>query len=67
MIDTKLLKKNEKFDNLAETYVIFITENDVIGKGLPLYHFDRYCKVNLQKDSDISKKNKGEKIICADL
>ena len=44
MIDTKLLKKNEKFDNLAETYVIFITENDVIGKGLPLYHFDRYCK-----------------------
>lgn len=44
MLDTKLLKKNEKFDLLPETYVIFITENDVMGHGLPLYHFDRRCE-----------------------
>lgn len=28
-------------DELPETYVIFITENDVPGKGRPLYHINR--------------------------
>ncbi len=41
MLDTKLLKKKEKFDLLSETFVIFITENDVMGRVLSLYHFDR--------------------------
>ena len=36
MMDANLLKKGEDFDKLPETWVIFITENDVIGKGLPL-------------------------------
>lgn len=44
MLDTKLLKKKEKFDQLSETFVIFITENDVMGRDLPLYHFDRRCE-----------------------
>lgn len=26
---------------LNETYIIFITENDIIKKGLPIYHIDR--------------------------
>ena len=33
--------KLAEFDNLPETWVIFITENDVIGKGLPLYSVER--------------------------
>lgn len=41
LIDSNILDKSEKYDTLAETYVIFITENDVLGKGLPLYHIDR--------------------------
>lgn len=44
MLDTKLLKKKEKFDQFSETFVIFITENDVMGRDLPLYHFDRRCE-----------------------
>lgn len=44
MLDTKLLKKKEKFDQLSETFVMFITENDVMGRDLPLYHFDRRCE-----------------------
>ena len=28
-------------ETLPETYVIFITENDVLGGELPLYHIDR--------------------------
>lgn len=36
-----LLKKDEDFDKLPETRVIFITENDVMEKGLPLYPVER--------------------------
>ncbi len=43
-IDMKVLPKSGEFDDLPETYVIFITENDVMGKGLPLYTVDRYVK-----------------------
>ncbi len=42
MMDANLLRKSENFDKLPETYVIFITEHDVIGKGKPLYHIGRY-------------------------
>ena len=41
MMDINLLQKSEDFDALPETWVIFITENDVIGKGLPLYPIER--------------------------
>lgn len=41
MMDINLLQKSEDFDALPETWVIFITENDVIGKGLPLYQIER--------------------------
>ena len=41
MLDTKLLKAGENFNRLIDTYVIFITENDVIGKALPIYHVER--------------------------
>ena len=41
MMDANLLKKGDDFDKLPETWVIFITENDVMGKGLPLYPIER--------------------------
>ena len=44
MLDSGLLKSGEEFTKLVETFVIFITENDIFGKGLPLYRFDRYCE-----------------------
>ena len=33
MIDTRMLKESQKFMELHESYVIFITKNDVIGSG----------------------------------
>ena len=42
MMDANLLQKGEYFDDLPETYVVFITEHDVIGRGKPLYHIGRY-------------------------
>ena len=44
MIDTKMLKEKQKFKDIHDSYVIFITENDVIGAGLPLYHIEKIIK-----------------------
>ena len=41
MIDASQLLKGSDFDDLPETYVIFITEKDILGKGLPLYRVER--------------------------
>ena len=39
-MDANFLKKGEDFDKLPETWIIFITVNDVMGKGL-LYPIER--------------------------
>ena len=41
ILDAHLLQPGDDFRDLPETFVIFITENDVIGDGLPLYTVDR--------------------------
>ena len=41
ILDAHLLQPGDDFSDLPETFVIFITENDVIGDGLPLYMIDR--------------------------
>lgn len=46
MMDANLLNKGEGFDALPETFVIFITENDVIGKGQAVYQIER-CFVGI--------------------
>ncbi|MBQ9262852.1 MAG: PD-(D/E)XK nuclease family transposase [Clostridia bacterium] len=38
MVDVTLLKKGEPHQNLPDRYTIFITEDDMFGKGLPAYH-----------------------------
>lgn len=42
MIDASLLQKGEDFEELPESYVIFITEHDVLGAGRALYRIGRY-------------------------
>ena len=41
MIDRALLSKGKDFEDLVDTYVIFITEKDKFGMGIPLYHIER--------------------------
>lgn len=36
--------RGDDYENLAEPYVIFNTENDVLKAGLPIYHTDRTIK-----------------------
>lgn len=39
-----LLNPGDLFDNLPETYVIFITKNDVLGYNQPISHIQRRIK-----------------------
>ena len=41
MMDARELAKSAEFSDLPETWVIFITENDIYGAGCPLYHVER--------------------------
>lgn len=44
IIDANSLEKSEDVENLPETYIIFITENDVLGENRPIYTIDRVIK-----------------------
>ncbi len=41
IIDAAALSAGEDYERLPETYVIFITETDVLGRELPIYHVQR--------------------------
>lgn len=41
MLDTRMLKFGQDFKELKDSYVIFITENDIFGECLPVYTLDR--------------------------
>ena len=41
LMDMNTLTAGQDFDELPETHVIFITRDDVLGYGLPIYHIRR--------------------------
>jgi len=41
LLDANLTDPGDAYDALNETYVIFITEKDVLRGGLPIYHINR--------------------------
>ena len=41
LIDANITEPGDNYENLSETYVIFITEHDVLKAGQPIYHIDR--------------------------
>ena len=51
MMDSRELAKGAEFSELPETWVIFITENDIYGAGFPLYHVERIIE-ELQRPFD---------------
>ena len=44
LLDMNLLNPGDSFDRLPETYVIFITKNDVLGYNQPISHIQRRIK-----------------------
>lgn len=40
LLDSKIAKIGDKVPKMKPAYVIFITENDVLGGGCPMYHIE---------------------------
>ena len=58
VLDSRMLNKSEDFDLMCDSYVLFITENDVLGGGLPMYHINRHIE-----EFDYEQFNDGNHII----
>ena len=48
----KVISAGHDYEELPETYVIFITENDVLQRNLPIYNIDRYIGQNMELFKD---------------
>ena len=44
VLDSRMLDAGENFSEICDSYVIFITEKDVLAGNLPMYHIDRCIK-----------------------
>ena len=71
LLDMNTLNPSEDFEKLPESYVIFITRNDVLGGGLPIYHVERtiretgdafadrayilYVTASIQEDTELGR------------
>lgn len=52
LLDLNSLKKGSSYDKLPESYVIFITENDVWKHGFARYHINRFIEELNQRFND---------------
>ena len=52
LMDMNILKKGSHFEELPETYIIFITRGDVLGKNQPLYRIRRTIEGNNEEFKD---------------
>ena len=46
LLDANITAPGDDYEQLPDTYVIFITENDVLGYGLPIYHLAQTIQEN---------------------
>lgn len=42
MMDSRMLKAGQGFSELRDSYMIFITETDIFGHGIPIYTINRH-------------------------
>ena len=52
LVDANTLKTGQVPNELPDTYIIFITENDTLGYNLPIYHINRTIEENCQRCHD---------------
>ena len=56
MLDTMCIESGTDWEDFPPTCVIFITENDTLGNGLPLYHVERTVReLNGKRFADASE------------
>ena len=44
ILDAYITEKGIKFENIPDSYVIFISKKDFFGKGKIIYHIDRVLR-----------------------
>ena len=69
LVDANTLKTGQVPNELPDTYIIFITENDTLGCNLPIYHINRTIEENCQRCHDqlhIIYVNSSQKMILLD-
>ena len=52
ILDSNALHAGEGWKDLSETYIIFITENDIFNENKPIYHIDRMIKETKEEFGD---------------
>ena len=52
LVDANTLETGQVPNELPDTYIIFITENDTLGCNLPIYHINRTIEENCQQCHD---------------
>lgn len=52
LLDMNTLNPGQDFEELPDSYVIFITREDIPGYGLPIYHADRIIRENGERFGD---------------
>lgn len=52
LVDANTLKTGQVPNELPDTYIIFITENDTLGCNLPIYHINRTIEETRQRCHD---------------
>lgn len=52
LLDANITELGDEFEDLPETYIIFITEKDVLKSNLPIYHIDRVIEETKESFND---------------
>ena len=42
MMDSRMLREGQEFSELQDSYMVFITQTDIFGYGIPIYTINRY-------------------------
>ena len=42
MMDSRMLKEGQEFSELQDSYMVFITQTDIFGYGIPIYTINRH-------------------------
>ena len=42
MMDSRMLKEGQDFSELQDSYMVFITQKDIFGRGIPIYTINRH-------------------------
>ena len=80
LMDMNTLNPGQDFDELPESYVIFITRDDALGYGLPIYHVgrlmhdlhcknaeDMHSKILADRVYELKETQKGVEVMCREM